>query len=66
MGGVAKFLPGAAVEAIIGGSFYADTGMAPGLLPSWEGLLVLLRYAVLFAAAGRLTTRRRDSPNRFP
>ena len=58
--GVSKFLPGAAGEAITGSSFYADSGMAAGLLPSWAGLLVLLGYAVLLAVAGRLTTLRRD------
>lgn len=58
--GVSKFLPGAAGEAITGSSFYADSGLAAGLLPSWAGLLVLLGYAVLLALAGRVTTLRRD------
>lgn len=58
--GVSKFLPGAAGEAITGSSFYADSGMAAGLLPSWAGLLVLLGYALVLALAGRLTTLRRD------
>jgi ABC-2 type transport system permease protein len=58
--GVSKFLPGAAGEAITGSSFYADSGMAAGLLPSWAGLLVLLGYALALALAGRVTTLRRD------
>jgi len=58
--GVSKFLPGAAGEAITGSSFYAGSGMTAELLPSWAGLVVLLGYAVLLAAAGRLTTLRRD------
>lgn len=60
LAGVSKFLPGAAGEAVTGSSFYADSGMAAGLLPPWAGLLVLLGYAVVLAVAGRLTTLRRD------
>jgi ABC-type transport system involved in multi-copper enzyme maturation permease subunit len=58
--GISKFLPGAAGEAITGSSFDADSGMAAGLLTSWQGLAVLLGYAVLFAAIGRATTLRKD------
>jgi len=58
--GISKFLPGAAGEAITGASFYADSGMAAGLLTSAQGLAVLLGYAVLFAGIGRLTTLRKD------
>lgn len=58
--GLAKFLPGAAGEAITGASFYADSGLGPDLLSSGEGLGVLLAYAVVFAVLGRLLTLRHD------
>jgi ABC-type transport system involved in multi-copper enzyme maturation permease subunit len=58
--GISKYLPGAAGEAITGSSFYADSGMAAGLLSSWVGFAVLLGYAIVFALIGRLTTLRRD------
>jgi hypothetical protein len=58
--GIAKFLPGAAGEAITGASFYADSGLAADLLSSAGGLAVLLAYAVVFAVLGRLLTLRRD------
>ena len=57
--GVAKWLPGAAGEAIAGSSFYAATGMS-GLLPRWQGLVVLVAYGLVLAAVGRFTTFRRD------
>jgi hypothetical protein len=56
---VAAYLPGAAGEAISGGSFYAESGLG-SLLPWWQGLLVLCAYAAVFAAVGRATTFRRD------
>lgn len=58
-GGIAKFLPGAAGEAISGGSFYSVSGLGD-LLAWWQGLLVLLGYALVLAVVGRLTTLRRD------
>ncbi|WP_448629901.1 ABC transporter permease [Cellulomonas soli] len=58
-GSIAAYLPGAAGEAISGGSFYSEAGMSD-LLPWWQGLLVLLGYAVVLAAVGRFTTFRRD------
>lgn len=58
--GISKFLPGAAGEAITGSSFYADSGMAAGLLSSWLGFVVLLGYAIVFALIGRFTSLRRD------
>jgi len=58
--GISKFLPGAAGEAITGGSFYTASGMAASLLSSWQGLAVLLGYAIVFALIGRATTLRHD------
>jgi ABC-2 type transport system permease protein len=58
---VAQFLPGAAADAVIGGSFFAGFGGGTvDLLPRWAGLLVLLAYAAVLAAIGRATTMRRD------
>lgn len=58
---LSKFLPGAAGEAIVGSSLYTSSGLAE-LLSPWQGAVVLVAYAVLFAIAGRLTTFRRDVP----
>ncbi len=57
--GLAKLLPGAAGEAIVGTSFYAASGLAE-LLEPWQGGLVLAGYAVVLVAIGRFTTFRRD------
>lgn len=57
--GVAAYLPGAAGEALVGTSFYAESGMSDLLAP-WGGFLVLLGYAVVAAAIGWLTTFRKD------
>jgi ABC-type transport system involved in multi-copper enzyme maturation permease subunit len=54
-----KFLPGAAGEAISGGSFYSTTG-AGDLLGPVAGAAVLIGYALALALLGRLTTLRRD------
>ncbi|MDN4471710.1 ABC transporter permease [Demequina zhanjiangensis] len=56
---IARFLPGAAGEALAGGSFYSTTGLSD-LLPAWAGLLVLLGYGAVAAGIGWLTTLRRD------
>lgn len=56
---VAKFLPGAAAEALVGSSLYSATGMAD-LLSRWQGGLVLVAYALVFALVGRFTTLARD------
>lgn len=56
---VAKYLPGAAAEALAGSSLYSATGMAD-LLARWQGGLVLVGYALVLALLGRVTTLRRD------
>lgn len=56
---VARFLPGAASDAVVGNSVYTITGSVD-LLPRWAGALVLVAYAVVFAALGRWVTLRRD------
>lgn len=56
---VSRFLPGAAAEALVGSSLYSTTGLAE-LLSRWEGALVLVAYAGVFALVGRLTTLARD------
>ena len=59
--GIARFLPGAAADGLLGASFYAAFGGAEtDLLPRWAALLVLLAYAGGLALLGRLTTLRRD------
>ncbi len=57
--GIARFLPGAAGEALAGSSFYSASGMSE-LLPPWVGLLVLLAYGAIAAGIGWLTSLRRD------
>lgn len=56
--GVAKYLPGAAGDAIAGGSFFSTVGTE--LLPMWQGVIVLAAYTVVFALVGRLTSLARD------
>lgn len=63
LGEVAKFLPGAAGDALVGASFFSvfaggGSGAAP--LEWWQGGLVLAGYAVLMGAIGAATTWRRD------
>ncbi|MCC2316868.1 ABC transporter permease [Cellulomonas chengniuliangii] len=57
--GIAPYLPGAAGEAVAGTSFYSAGGLSD-LLQPWQGFLVLVGYALVFAAIGRMTTLRRD------
>ena len=56
---VASFLPGAAGEAMTGASLFNALSMG-GILEWWQGALVLVGYALLFAVVGRVTTFRRD------
>ncbi len=63
--GVARFLPGAAGEAMTGGSVYDAFATMPGsggigLLNEWQGAAVLVAYALVLAAIGRFTTLRKD------
>jgi ABC-2 type transport system permease protein len=58
---VAKFLPGAASDALVGASFYSVAGMgASAPLDWWQGGLVLAGIAVVLAVLGGATTWRRD------
>ena len=58
---VAKFLPGAAADGLIGASLLGSVdGGSADLLPRWGALLVLLAYAGVLALIGRFTTLRRD------
>ena len=58
--GIGRFLPGAAGEAITGGSVYSSSGLSQLLAHWWAGLLVLLAYGAVLVVVGRLTTLRRD------
>ncbi len=59
LSGAAKWLPGAAGEAIAGSSFFSASGLSDllGIVP---GILVLLGYALVLALIGRFTAFRRD------
>lgn len=57
---IARFLPGAAADGLIGSSLIGDMGGSADLLPRWAALLVLLAYAAVLAGVGRMTTLRRD------
>jgi ABC-type transport system involved in multi-copper enzyme maturation permease subunit len=54
-----QYLPGAAAEALAGGSLYGVSGDLELLGRGW-GAAVLLGYALLFALLGRFLTLRRD------
>ena len=56
---IASFLPGAAGEAMTGASLF-NALSGGGILEWWQGALVLVGYALLFAVVGRATTFRRD------
>lgn len=58
---IARFLPGAAGDALVGSSFFTvETPTAASPLDWWAGGLVLLGYAVVFGVAGYWTSWRRD------
>lgn len=57
--GVARYLPGAASEALAGSSFYSTTGTVD-LLSRWGGALVLAGYAVALTVVALATAMRRD------
>lgn len=59
--GVAKFLPGAAADGVVGSSYFAGFGTgSPDLLSRPVAALVLVAYVVVLAVVGRATTLRRD------
>lgn len=59
--GVAKFLPGAAADGLMGASFFgALGGESSDLLSRPAALVVMLAYAGGLALLGRFTTLRRD------
>jgi hypothetical protein len=57
---VAKFLPGAAGDALVGASFYTTLGGSADTLEWWQGGLVLAGYAAVFLGIGAATFWRRD------
>jgi len=58
---VAKFLPGAASDALVGASFYTIAAGGSGVgLDWWQGGIVLAALAVVLALIGGATTWRRD------
>lgn len=56
---IARWLPGAAGDAIAGSSLYDAMGTAE-LLSRWQGILVLVGYGLILALIGRFTALRRD------
>lgn len=59
LSGLARFFPGAAADAVMGTSFFAQIGSVD-LLPRWAGFTVLCAYAAVFALVGWWLTARRD------
>lgn len=56
-----RYLPGAAGDALVGQSIFAVFGGGAGdPLEWWQGGLVLLAYAIVFAVIGNFTFWRRD------
>jgi ABC-2 type transport system permease protein len=61
IGSVAQFLPGAAGDALVGGSFFTLSGPAASSgLEWWQGGLVLAGYTVVFTVIGAAVSWRRD------
>jgi len=58
--GIAKFLPGAAADAVMGTSFYGQALGDSGLLGRGAGIVVLLGYVAVFTLVARFVTLRRD------
>lgn len=59
-GSVARFLPGAASDSLVGSSFFTVSTPGGSMLDWWQGGLVLLGYAVVLIIGGWATTWRRD------
>jgi ABC-2 type transport system permease protein len=58
---IARVLPGAAGDALVGASIFSLGSTADSApLEWWAGALVLLAYAAVFLVVGRLTSWRRD------
>jgi hypothetical protein len=57
--GIARFLPGAAGEALAGGGLFGGASPADPL-QWWQGALVLLSYALVLATVGWRTSLRKD------
>lgn len=57
--GVARFLPGAAAESVVGSSLYT-VGGGLELLERWQGALVLLVYVAVLTLLGKKLTIDRD------
>jgi len=57
---IAKFLPGASSDALVGKSFFTISNPASSTLDWWQGGLVLLGYALIFTVVGYFATWRKD------
>jgi hypothetical protein len=58
--GAARFLPGAASDALVGASTYAAMSSGVQLLDRPWGALLFLGYGAVLVLLGRYTTLRRD------
>jgi ABC-type transport system involved in multi-copper enzyme maturation permease subunit len=57
---VAKYLPGAAGDALVGSSVFSAMASGSGAIEWWAGGLVLLGYAAVLLLAGHIFSWRRD------